>query len=131
VGIVVMPFKSYLEKCGNMLVDFEKTQLKMLKLDLPGAGNDFYDQIVQMRQFFKQISKELEGHSFNTERDKILLTKQIERLLVFLKEMDLHIAGFQATSLPGEDEIIFVFERQHLFKNIYRKHMSDFSSIMP
>ena len=40
-----MPFKSYLEKCGNMLVDFEKTQLKMLKLDLSGAGNDFYDQI--------------------------------------------------------------------------------------
>ena len=126
-----MPFQSYLEKCENMLVEFERSQLKMLRLDLSGAGNDFMDQIVQLRQFFKQISKELADHSFNSERDKILLTKQIERLLIFLKEMDLHIAGFQATSLPGENEIIFIFERQHLFKNIYRKHMSDFSSIMP
>jgi hypothetical protein len=124
-----MPYQSYLKKYENLLIDFEKTQLKMLRLDVDGAGDDFINQIIEMRQFFKQVSKELVEHRFKTEREKTLLTKQIERLMIFLKEMDLHIAGFQAKSSPGEDEILFIFERQHLFKNIYRKHMSDLALI--
>jgi hypothetical protein len=124
-----MPFQSYLKKYENLLIDFEKSQLKMLKLNLGDAGDDFLNQIIEMRQFFKQVSNEIVVFTFKTEREKTLLTKQIERLLVFLKEMELHIAGFFANSSPGENEILFIFERQHLFKNIYRKHLSDLASI--
>jgi hypothetical protein len=125
-----MQYQSYLNMYENHLREFETIQLKMLRLNLVEAGNDFLAHIKQMRQFFRQISNELLTYSFRVERDQILLAKQIERLLVFLKEMDLHITGFQTMSTPDENEIIFIFERQHLFKNIYRKHMSDFESIM-
>jgi hypothetical protein len=126
----MMSHQSYLNKCKELLTEFEKIQLKMLQLDLPQAGDDFMDHIKQMHQFFKQCSIDFGGYSFKSEKDKLLLTKQIERLLIFLKEMDLHITGFQAAHFPEENEILFVFERQHLFKNIYRKHMDDFSRIM-
>jgi hypothetical protein len=125
-----MAYQSYLRKCEELLTDFEKSQLHMLRLNLNEAGVNFLIQMKLMRQFFKQILKELDDHSFDTDRDKILLTKQIKRLLVFLKEMDLHILGFQTNPPPDEIEIIFIFERQHLFKNIYRKHLNDFTSII-
>jgi hypothetical protein len=122
--------QDYLNQCENHLREFEIIQLKMLRLELADAGNDFLAHIKQMRQFFEQTSNELLNYSFNMHRDKILLVKQIERLLVFLKEMDLHIIGFQSMLTPDENEIIFIFERQHIFKNIYRKHMGDFESII-
>ena len=121
---------SYLEKCEKLLKEFEITQAQMLRLDLDQARADFMIQMKQMRDLFKQITIKLEAYAFNSEKHKILLTKQIKRLLIFIKEMDLHISGFEAQNLPDENEIIFIFERQHLFKNIYRKHLSDFSAIM-
>jgi hypothetical protein len=124
-----MPISSYVKDCEKMLSQFEKTQSKMLKLNLESAGADFSIQLREMRQFFREILKDLREYTFSTERDKTLLTKQIERLLIFLKEMDLHINGFQAKLSPNENEIIFIFERQHLFKNIYRKHLTDYSAI--
>lgn len=102
----------------------------MLKLDFYSARTDFSVQIQNMHQLFEDTSKELVNHTFKMNRDKILLIKQIERLIIFLKEMDLHLSGFQKENSPDEKEVIFIFERQHLFKNIYRKHMSDYSSIM-
>jgi hypothetical protein len=122
--------QSYLQKCEKLLDDFELTQARMLRLDLMSAENDFLIQMKQMRQFFNPMAAELKKFEFKTERDRLLLTKQIERLIVFLKEMDLHIVGFQTKSPPDENEVIFIFERQHLFKNIYRKHLHDFSSII-
>ena len=128
-GLEAMPFQSYLNTCEKMLDEFEKIQLKMLQLELLQAGDEFINQIKLMRQHFKTMSLEFSKYTFKTEREKILLTKQIERLLIFLKEMDLHIAGFQSSQFPEENEILFIFERQHLFKNIYRKHLIDCSSI--
>ena len=125
-----MSYDSYLEKCEKLLSEFEKSQLRMLCLDLKNAGDSFLEQMKKMRQFFKQISTELQDMSFNNSRDQVLLIKQIERLLVFLKEMDLHIRGFHTKPPPDENEIIFIFERQHLFKNIYRQHLKDFASII-
>jgi hypothetical protein len=116
-----MSYDSYLEKCEKLLSEFEKSQLRMLRLDLKNAGDSFLEQMKQMRQFFKQISTELQDMSFNNSRDQVLLIKQIERLLVFLKEMDLHIRGFHTKPPPDENEIIFIFERQHL---------NDFASII-
>jgi hypothetical protein len=122
--------KSYLNKSESLLRDFEKTQLKMLQLDLRGASESFLIQLKGMSQFFRNVATEFANHSFKSERDKTLLIKQIERLLVFLKEMDLHLTGFESKVMPDENEIIFIFERQHLFKNIYRKHLTDYSTII-
>ena len=124
-----MPYQSYLQNCSDLLNEFEKSQLQMLKMDLNRAGYDFFIQMKKMRQYFELELTELENHNFTTDRDKILLTKQIERLLIFIKEMDLHISEFQTKSSPDENEVIFIFER-HLFKNIYRKHLDDFAAII-
>jgi hypothetical protein len=122
--------KSYQKKCEDLLRDFEKTQLRMLQLDLRGASESFLIQLKEMRQFFRNVATEFADYSFESERDKTLLIKQIERLLVFLKEMDLHLTGFESKVMPDENEIIFIFERQHLFKNIYRKHITDYATII-
>ena len=125
-----MPYQSYLRNCENLLVEFEKSQLQMLRLDLDVSGEKFIVQMKKMRQMFRQISRELENFSFKSRRDEILITKQIERLLVFLKEMDLHITDFYTKPPLDENKIIFIFDRQHLYKNIYRKHLKDFASVV-
>ena len=124
-----MPYQSYLRNCENLLVEFEKNQLRMLRFDLDLAGKKFIDNIKQMRLIFEKISKDLENFNFKCSRDQILVNKQIERLLVFLKEMDLHISGFNLKIPPDENKIIFIFERQHLYKNILRKHLKDLATI--
>ena len=124
-----MLFQSYVENCEKVLADFENTQAKMLYLDLNNAGKDFLKQMKKMTLFLKQISTDLEKYTFKNSKDKILITNQIERLLVFLKEMDLHIRGFYIKPPPNENEIIFIFERQHLFKNIYRNHLLDIAAL--
>ena len=93
----------------------------MLHLNLENAGEDFLIQIKKMHEFFKKMLTELELFSFKNSRDQLLIYKQIERLEVFLKEMNLHVRGFHTKPPPDEREIIFIFERQHLFKNIFRK----------
>jgi hypothetical protein len=120
----------YHNKCENLLIEFEKNQLKMLQLDLKGASESFLLQLEEMRQFFTMVTADFVNHSFESERDKTLLIKQIQRLLIFLKEMDLHISGFQSNVMPDENEILFIFDRQHLFKNILRKHLNDYSAII-
>ena len=124
-----MLYQSYVENCEKVLADFEITQAKMLYLDLNNAGKDFLEQMKKMNRFLKQISADLEKYSFKSNKDKLLITKQIERLLVFLKEMDLYIQGFNTKLPSNENEIIFIFERQHLFKNIYRKHLLHIAAI--
>jgi hypothetical protein len=124
-----MSYQSYLQKCEDLLAEFEENQSRMLRLDLHVAGENFIVHIKQMRQLFKQISRELENFSFKSGRDQLLISKQIERLLVFLKEMELHLRCFFTKTLPDENKIIFIFERQHLYKNIYRKHLKDLTAI--
>ena len=124
-----MPYQSYIENCEKVLADFENTQAQMLCLDLTNAEKDFLKQMKKMTRLLKQLSTDLENYSFKINKDQVVITKQIERLLVFLKEMDLHMRGFNAKPPPNENEIIFIFERQHLFKNIYRKHLLDIAAI--
>ena len=116
-----MPYRSYIKKCEEILNSFEETQEQMLNLNLRSAGKDFLIQMKNMHGFFKQVLVELEVSSLKNSKDQFLINKQIERLQVFLKEMDLHVRGFYTKSPPDEMEIIFIFERQHLFKNIFRK----------
>jgi hypothetical protein len=125
-----MLFKSYVENCEKVLAAFETTQAKMLHLDLNNAGREFQKQMKTMIRLLKQISAELEKYSFRNHNDKVLITKQIERLMIFLKEMEVHLRGLNTKPPPNENEIIFIFERQHVFKNIYRKHLVDIAAII-
>jgi hypothetical protein len=120
----------YLDKCVTFLKAFEISQRKMLKMDLQSSGSEFSNQIKDMHQFFEKATHDLKQYSYETARDKMLLTKQVERLIIFLKEMELHISEFHKETVSLEDNVLFIFERQHLFKNIYRKHLSDYDSIM-
>jgi len=125
-----MPYRSYIKKCEEILTSFEESQEQMLHLNLKIAGKEFLIQMKNMHGFFKQMLIELELSSLDNSKDQFLINKQIERLQVFLKEMDLHVRGFNTKLPPDEMEIIFIFERQHLFKNIFRKHLKDFASIV-
>ena len=102
----------------------------MLKMELSRSGSDFSAQMKEMHQLFEEVSQDLMSHSFKVSRDKLLLTKQVERLKIFIKEMELHLSEFQNENALPEEDVLFIFERQHIFKNIYRKHMSDFASII-
>jgi hypothetical protein len=123
-----MPYRSYTKKCEEILNCFEKAQRQMLHLNLEDAVKEFIIQMKKMHEIFEQMLSELEAFSFKNRKDQLLINKQIERLQVFLKEMDLHVRGLHTKPHPDEMEIIFIFERQHLFKNIFRKHLKDFTS---
>ena len=125
-----MPYRSYINNCEELIICFEKTQEQMLTMNLENAGEDFLIQMKKMTDIFKQILVYLKSFSYKNNKDELLINKQIERLQVFLKEMDLHVRGFQTKPPPDESEIIFIFERQHLFKNIFRKHLKDFTSVV-
>ena len=124
-----MPYHSYFKECEDLLIKFEENQSRMLGLDLQIAGKNFSALVKQMRQLFEQMSKELKNIAFKNSRDQLLISKQIELLLLFLQEMDLHMGSFFSMVPPDENKIIFIFERQHLFKNIYRKHIRDLNAI--
>ncbi len=120
---------SYTEECRRLIQAFEKTQYIMLRLDIINAEKEFLIEIVKIRQLIKPMSIALQEKEFAVKRDQTLLLKQIERLLMFLKEMEGHIKGFSQNNSPAEKEIIFYFERQHLFKNIFHRHIDDFAQL--
>lgn len=124
-----MDNQTYVEECGKLIKTFEYAQQQMLRLNLIIAQEEFSLDIIEMRNYFVQMQRLLEKKNFEVKRDKILLTKQIDRLLKFLKEMERYIQDFKKDPPPDEKEIIFIFDRQHLFKNIFHKHLSDFASL--
>ena len=123
-----MPYRSYTKKCEEILNRFEKAQRQMLHLNLEDAEKEFIIQMKKMHENFEQMLSELEAFSFKNSKDQLLINNQIERLQVFLKELDLHVKGLHTKPHLDEMEIIFIFGRQHLFKNIFRKHLKDFTS---
>jgi hypothetical protein len=125
-----MTILSYIESSEKVLKEFENTQEHMLYRNLAYAAKNFRIQNKNMVRFLDQISKDLETYSFKNSKDQVLVTKQVEKLRVFLKEMELHIFRFHSKPPPDEHDIIFVFERQYVFKKMYRKHLSDIADIM-
>ena len=98
-----MTYQSYLQKSKMLLKEFEKTQLLLLRLNLKDSGIAFHNQMNQFYQNFKQISAELENFSFKNNKDQTLICKQIERLSVFLKEMDFNIEANRVNFLPFQE----------------------------
>ena len=127
---MIMTNNTYLETCRQLLKAFETTQYLMLRMELKLAEEEFLIEMQEMRLTFNQMGRIIQKKSFSVKRDQILLKKQIERLEKFLSEMKGHIQGFSRRPAPDEKKIIFIFNRQHLFKNIYRKHLSDFVNLL-
>jgi hypothetical protein len=122
-------FQTYLNDCRLLLIEFEKTQLQMLRMNIERAAEEFNSEIKQMRFSFEKMKALVKNTSFDSLKDQILLNGQIGRLLSFLKEMEGHVLHMQEGKIENEQKVIFIFDRQHLFKKIYRKHLLDFERL--
>jgi hypothetical protein len=121
---------TYINEARLLLQAFEQTQSTMLFMKLQESVEEFEIELQNMYILFKETHLKLSSRKFYNDRDKTLLTKQIERLLKFLKEMTGHIDRIKTNPPPSEEQIILIFHRQHLFKNIYKKHLSDYIMII-
>ena len=98
----------------------------MLQKKYSLAAGEFAQELEQMKVIFGRAYSEFENESAAEQAQKLLLIKQIERLLNFMKEFSLHINDlFKQTSI-SEEQILFIFERQYKFKQIYMRHIEDF-----
>jgi len=123
-----MRLHEYIQECKLLLQAFEITQETMLRLNLPCACDEFQVEMNGFRALFNEMSVTLRQKEDFSPRRRVLLTKQIERLNKFLKEMNGLISGCRYDQNLKETHIIFVFERQHLFKNILRRHLKDMAA---
>ena len=121
---------NYINEARLFLQAFEQTQSTMLFMKLRESVEEFEIELQDMYKLFNEMHLKLSSREFNSDRDKTLLTKQIERLLKFLKEMAGHIDRIKSNPPLSEEQIILIFHRQHLFKNIYVKHLTDYVRII-
>ena len=119
----------YIPYARKLLQAFEHTQADMLLLDLEKSRSEFLIEVQEMRSIFAKTLSDLAEKKFKTIRDKRLLTGQLEKMLIILKEMSGHLRLKKPGHTADEGHIIFIFYRQHLFKNIYRRHLSDYVRI--
>ena len=121
--------QNYLQDMRLFFQAFEHTQLLMLRSDFIRCVEEFELEIGQISDTLRAMKDHIEKKEMSDKRLQLLLSRQIDRLQKFLKEMLLHCARIGAADPPSGKEVIFIFERQHLFKNIYRKHLSDFTTL--
>jgi len=119
----------YIPYARQLLQAFEHTQADMLLLDLEKSRSEFLIEVQEMRSIFAKTLSDLAEKKFKTIRDKRLLTGQLEKMLIILKEMSGHLRLIKPDHTAAEKQIIFIFYRQHLFKNIFKKHLSDYFRI--
>ena len=118
---------NYLAECKQLLQAFEITQAELLRFNLENAVGEFRLEIAHFSELFIDMSASLkENKSFN-DRQRLLLKKQTERLLIYLKEL----AGslYELTDKNKHDglQLIHIFERQYKFKTILKNHLNDFT----
>ncbi len=116
----------YFTECTQLLQAFELTQAGMLQKKHQLAGEEFQIEILKMRQIFIHQKDELQKKNTAQLNKQLILIKQIERLISFMKEFALHMEKLCTVNDLAEEEIIFIFERQYKFKAIYKKHLADF-----
>jgi hypothetical protein len=124
-----MIYNHYLSQCRQLLQAFEQTQSIMLRLDFVNAYKEFTIEISEFNNLLEEMKIVLTERKFADNRQQYLYIKQIQRLQTFLKEMQGLIKNLTAQPEYEIKKIIFIFDRQHLFKNILRKHISDFVKI--
>ena len=122
--------RTYLAECKQLLQAFELSQAQMLRLHLMIVQKEFEIEIDQMEVIFKEMNLALNEQGISDKQSQILLTKQIERLLKFTKELKGLITRLADPESTTEIDIIFLFERQLKFKIIFERHLADFARIV-
>lgn len=120
--------KDYIQECKLFLQAFENTQALMLEMKCESAALEFESEIEVLNQLVNEMHAFLCGKD-QTNKSVFLLTRQIERVNVFFKEMRGLLINLKDGGQIESSQIIMIFERQHLFKNIFRKHLADFSKL--
>jgi len=124
-----MEYNEYLEECRQLFKAFEKSQGKMLTFSIEAAVDEFKTETELLESNFRKMQIMLKNKKEIEPKQKLLFEKQILRLLKFLKELSTLLPKLIKNPPPEAKDIIFIFERQHLFKNIFKKHLADFSKI--
>ena len=122
--------KNYISECKQLLQAFELTQANMLNKKYELAREEFLIEINQMSILFTQMKSELNSGTIAEEKQKLLLMKQIVRLIKYIEEFGTQVDKLNEPDQVSEEEIIFIFERQYKFKVIYKKHLADFVSLV-
>jgi hypothetical protein len=122
--------KNYISECKQLLQAFELTQANMLNKKYELAREEFLIEINQMSILFTQMKSELNSGTIAEEKQKLLLMKQIVRLIKYIEEFGTQVDKLNEPDQVSEEEILFIFERQYKFKVIYKKHLADFVSLV-
>jgi hypothetical protein len=120
---------NYISECTQLLQAFEISQAEMLQKNYQTAAGEFAQELEEMKVLFGQALGHFENQPEREKAKNLLLIKQIERLLKFMKEFSLHINDIFRQDKIEDKQIIFIFERQHKFKQIYRRHIEDYRKI--
>ena len=121
-----LPNSNYISECKQLLQAFELSQAQMLQKNYQTAAGEFALELEQMKVAFGTMLSDLENKVLKNPNHTLLLMKQIERLLKFMKEFSLHINDLFKKDTIEEKQIIFIFERQYKFKQIFKRHLEDF-----
>ena len=124
-----MPINSYLQDCRQLLQAFEDTQSKLIRLKIPEAVTEFRVEIRRLDTDFSKMYREL-GTRFDERNRMVYLNlKQLERLRIFLKELKTHIEQLEEMNTPDHTMILFYLQRQYKFKQIFRRHLTDYARL--
>lgn len=121
--------KNYISECKQLLQAFELTQANMLNKKYQIAREEFLIEINEMSNLFMQMKSDLNSGTVVEEKQKLLLLKQIDRIIKFMKEFGTQVDKLDEPDQVSDEEIIFIFERQYKFKMIYKKHLADFVAL--
>ena len=117
---------NYIQKCKQILQAFELSQSAMLQLKTATACREFAAEIDIMEKLFTKIQAEIAAREIDSTINT-LLTKQLKRLLIFTKELSGYLDKLAREQQISPGLVIFIFERQYKFKNILKKHLTDFA----
>ena len=124
-----MSNSNYISECTQLLQAFELTQAEMLEKNYVAAAGEFAEELERMKVLFGGEYSDLTKTKIVEPDYRNLLIRQIERLLLFMKEFTLHLDELLKQKSIREEQVLFIFERQYKFKRIYKKHLEDFRKI--
>lgn len=120
-----MPRHEYVQDMRLLFQAFENSQVHLLRRRIQKACDEFIAEFNQLEHQFKHLHS---AHSIlykMAPNRRLLIEKQIERLQKFIREMIGTMNQLQNAGQVEDARILFLFERQHLFKNILRRHLKD------
>jgi len=124
-----MPINSYLQDCRQLFQAFEDTQAKLIRLKIQEAITEFRVEIEQLDKDFSKMYRELDTRFDESNRMAYLNLRQLDRLKIFLRELRTHIDHLEKMKNPDHTMIIFFLQRQYKFKQIFRRHLTDYARL--